>query len=163
MNSEVKATPSNSRFCLFIVDSVQVVYIAFIIHTFLIQTKEKLPVLTIYHNPRCSKSRQTLALITDSKCAHSIRLYLSEVPTIDELTTLQQQLGLTNVIEMMRVKEPEFAQAELSSTSSNDTLLAAIVAYPKLLERPIVSNGTQAVIGRPPENVNVLINLALNA
>lgn len=118
--------------------------------------------LTIYHNPRCSKSRQTLALITDSECAHSIRLYLSDAPTRDELTTLQQQLGLANVIDMMRINEPEFAQAQLSLTSSNDTLLAAIVASPKLLERPIVTNGTKAVIGRPPENVNVLINLELN-
>lgn len=114
--------------------------------------------LTIYHNPRCSKSRQTLALITDSQSAHTIRLYLSEAPTIDELSTLQQQLGLNNVIEMMRVKEPEFAQAGLNSESSHDSLLAAIVAFPKLLERPIVTNGAKAIIGRPPENVNVLIN-----
>lgn len=114
--------------------------------------------LTIYHNPRCSKSRQTLALIEHSQCAHEVRLYLAQTPSIDELHTLQTQLGLDNAIGMMRVKEPEFALCNLSHSADNDTLLAAIVQYPKLLERPIVTDGKQAVIGRPPENVNTLIN-----
>ena len=113
--------------------------------------------LTIYHNPRCSKSRQTLALLDAANTEHSVHLYLNEPLDPDELNALKLSLKVNSCMEMIRTKEPEFKIAKLSATSSEDELLSALVQYPKLLERPIVSNGTQAIIGRPPENVNVLL------
>jgi arsenate reductase len=75
----------------------------------------------------------------------------------DELHALKSALQVNSFMDMMRTKEPEFKTAQLSRTSSENDLLNALIQYPKLLERPIVSNGTQAIIGRPPENVNVLL------
>lgn len=113
--------------------------------------------LTIYHNPRCSKSRQTLALLNVANVAHRVYLYLNEPLGPDELNALKSALQVNSFMDMMRTKEPEFKTARLSATSSENELLNALVQYPKLLERPIVSNGTKAIIGRPPENVNVLL------
>lgn len=111
--------------------------------------------LTIYHNPRCSKSRQTLELITENS-AQEIKIieYLKEPIDQTEIKKLLQLLSCTP-IEMMRVKEAEFKEQNLKGTN-DDTLINAMVNTPKLIERPIVSNGDKAVIGRPPENALAL-------
>lgn len=107
--------------------------------------------LTIYHNPRCSKSRQTLALIEDNKQAVTIVEYLKNPLNADEIAAL---LGLLAIepIAMMRTKEAEFIDQKLAG-ADRDTLIAAMVATPKLMERPIVTSAHAAIIGRPPENV----------
>lgn len=112
--------------------------------------------LTIYHNPRCSKSRQTLALIEEANAEVKVVEYLKTPLTKASIQSLQQQLNVP-IIEMMRTKEEEFKQQNLK-TANEQALLEALVATPKLLERPIVTNGKQAIIGRPPENVLTLIN-----
>jgi arsenate reductase len=112
--------------------------------------------LTIYHNPRCSKSRQTLALIEENKQEVSIVEYLK---TPLDKTTIEQLLTLLSLSPraMMRTKESEYAEQNLA-TADDATLIAAMVTTPKLIERPIVSDGKNAIIGRPPENVLSLIN-----
>lgn len=112
--------------------------------------------LTVYHNPRCSKSRQTLALIDAVGAEYQVHLYLKSPLDADELHTLKKALQLNSFLDMMRPKEADFKTAQLTSASSEIDFVNALVNYPKLLERPIVTNGSQAVIGRPPENVNVL-------
>lgn len=114
--------------------------------------------LTIYHNPRCSKSRQTLALIEENNQDVSIVEYLKT--PLDE-TQIKHLLSLLNVspIEMMRTKESEFAEQNLKGADDN-TLITAMVSTPKLIERPIVTNEKNAIIGRPPENVLTLFNNA---
>ena len=107
--------------------------------------------LTIYHNPRCSKSRQTLALITDNQQAHTVVEYLKTPLNKETILSLKQQLGV-DLIAMMRSKESEFKEQNLAD-ADDETLLDAMVNTPKLIERPIVSNGKKAIIGRPPENV----------
>lgn len=111
--------------------------------------------LTIYHNPRCSKSRQTLELIKENS-AQEIKIieYLKEPINQAEIEKLLQLLSCTP-IEMMRVKEAEFREQNLKGASES-TLIEAMVNTPKLIERPIVSNGDKAVIGRPPENALAL-------
>jgi arsenate reductase len=111
--------------------------------------------LTIYHNPRCSKSRQTLALIEENNQEVCIVEYLKT--PLDE-ATIKSLLSLLNMspIEMMRTKEVEFKEQNLENSSA-EQLIKAMVNTPKLIERPIVSNGTNAIIGRPPENVLTLI------
>ena len=105
--------------------------------------------LTIYHNPRCSKSRQTLELVKENTEQElTIVEYLKTPLAPAEITQLLKQLDCTP-IEMMRVKEIEFKEQNLKGADDN-TLIAAMAATPKLIERPIVSNGTKAVIGRPP-------------
>ncbi|QOL25183.1 arsenate reductase (glutaredoxin) [Thalassotalea sp. LPB0316] len=111
--------------------------------------------LTIYHNPRCSKSRQTLQLIEENNADVTVVEYLKTPLTRAQLTELQAQLGVS-VIDMMRTKEAEFKEQNLKG-ADDATLLEAMVNTPKLVERPIVSNGEKAVIGRPPENVLALI------
>ena len=111
--------------------------------------------LTIYHNPRCSKSRQTLALIEDSGTNVNIVEYLKTPLTADEIKTLQRALNVP-AIEMMRTKELEFKEQNLKG-ADEATLVAAMVNTPKLIERPIVVKGDKAVIGRPPENVESLL------
>lgn len=114
--------------------------------------------LQILHNPRCSKSRQTLQLLKDQGHEPDVIEYLKNPLNLAELTRLQSLLGLQNPIEMMRTKEPEFAELNLSTTdSSAQTLLTAMSSCPKLIERPIVISGDKARIGRPPESVLEII------
>ena len=108
--------------------------------------------ITILHNPRCSKSRQTLALVEEQGAELTVREYLKEPLSADELRQLIAALGVTP-IELVRTKEEEFKLAGLTKESSSDALIAAMVEYPKLMERPVVINGDKARIGRPPEQV----------
>ncbi|MCI2284099.1 arsenate reductase (glutaredoxin) [Colwellia sp. MSW7] len=111
--------------------------------------------LTIYHNPRCSKSRETLELIkTNSNKEINVIEYLKNPinqETIEKLLTLLA----CSPIEMMRVKETEFTEQNLKG-ADDKTLIAAMAATPKLIERPIVTDGKKAVIGRPPQNALAL-------
>lgn len=111
--------------------------------------------LTIYHNPRCSKSRQTLELVQQNSTKElTIIEYLKQPLTRVEITQLLSLLSC-KPIDMMRVKDSEFKEQNLAS-ASDEQLIDAMVTTPKLIERPIVSNGNQAIIGRPPENVLAL-------
>jgi len=111
--------------------------------------------LTIYHNPRCSKSRQTLALIEEQNHEVTVVEYLKNPLNVTEIETLLTLLNVS-LLEMMRTKEAEFKEQNLSQ-ADNATLIAAMAATPKLIERPIVSDQTRAIIGRPPENVLTLM------
>ena len=108
--------------------------------------------VTIWHNPRCSKSRQTLALLQDNGVTPEIRLYLNVPPTEQELLDVQAMLG-GPVLGFTRTGEKTFRELGLTKTSGDADLLAALVAHPILIERPIVIANGQARIGRPPENV----------
>jgi len=113
--------------------------------------------MRIYHNPRCSKSRQTLDIIRAAGVEPEIVLYLETPPSADELKTLVKKLGI-EPRSLLRKGEEAYKAAGLSDkTLSGDQLIAAMVEFPKLIERPIVVKGAQAVLGRPPENVNALL------
>lgn len=110
--------------------------------------------VVIYHNPRCSKSRETLTLLEEKGVTPEIVKYLDDTPSIEALKTIFKQLGFTSVRDMMRTKEVEYKEQELAEASVTDEqLFEAMVATPKLIERPIVTNNNQARIGRPPEQV----------
>ncbi|CAH0524980.1 arsenate reductase (glutaredoxin) [Vibrio hippocampi] len=108
--------------------------------------------VTIYHNPRCSKSRETLALVEDKGFSPEIVKYLDTPPTVEQLQTLFQQLELTAVRDMMRTKEALYKELQLAQ-ASDEALFAAMAANPKLIERPIVVHQGKAKLGRPPEQV----------
>jgi len=108
--------------------------------------------ITIWHNPRCSKSRQTLALLQNRGLEVTERRYLEEVPTEADLRNALTLLGLP-AIEIMRTKDPEFRAKGLSKTSDEASLITAMAATPKLIERPIVFANGKAALGRPPESV----------
>jgi len=109
--------------------------------------------LTIYHNPRCSKSRQTLSLLQDQGLEPEIVLYLETPPSAETLTLLLKQLGL-DARQLLRRGEQEYKDQNLADASlSEQQLIDAMAKYPKLIERPIVVNGQRAAIGRPPEAV----------
>lgn len=112
---------------------------------------------TLYHNPRCSKSRQTLALLQEQGIEPEIIEYLQAPPSLAALQHLQQLLGVP-ALQMLRAKENVFAELNLDKDGQTDTeLLQAAAANPILLERPIVVCGDKAVIGRPPENALELL------
>lgn len=109
--------------------------------------------ITIYHNPRCSKSRETLKLLQEKGIEPNVREYLKDVPSAEELQTVLNALGI-NARELLRTKEAEYKEAGLNDTSlDDDAIIDAMTRFPKLIERPIVINGDQARIGRPPESV----------
>ena len=108
--------------------------------------------ITIYHNPRCTKSRQTLALLQEQGVEPEVIEYLNTPLDADALRAVVAKLGVS-AQDIVRVKEAEYAEAGLSSDSSEEAVIEALVQYPKLMERPIVVSGDNAVIGRPPENV----------
>lgn len=107
--------------------------------------------LTLWHNPRCSKSRQTLALLEQNGHAPIIRLYLSDAPDDIALRAAAAALGGT-AINMMRADDAAFKSLGISPTD-DDALFAAMVENPALIERPILFAGPRAAIGRPPESV----------
>lgn len=108
---------------------------------------------TIYHNPRCSKSRQTLELLHEKNIEPEVVEYLKNPPSREQLLELLDMLGL-EPRQLMRTKEPEYKEQGLDDESlSRDQLIEAMLATPKLIERPIVVNNGKAAIGRPPESV----------
>lgn len=112
--------------------------------------------ITLWHNPRCSKSRQALALIEKAGVDVSLRRYLEDAPTRNEIIAARDALGLT-AIEMMRTGEKVFKELNLTSDSPEDALIDAMAAHPILIERPIALGQSGAVIGRPPEAVKALL------
>ncbi len=109
--------------------------------------------LTIYHNPRCSKSREALRLIEERDIEPQVVRYLETPPDAPTLDALLQLLGL-GPRELMRHKEPEYQELGLDDPSlSREALIAAMVAHPRLIERPIVVKDGRAILGRPPERV----------
>ena len=109
--------------------------------------------VTIYHNPKCSKSRQTLALIEEQGINPTIIEYLKDVPTAETISDVLTKLDI-EPRDLMRRKEAEYAENELASEDlSRGQLIEAMVAHPRLIERPIVLSGDKAAIGRPPEDV----------
>ena len=114
--------------------------------------------VVIYHNPRCSKSRETLALLEEQGVSPKVVKYLEETPSVATLKTLFSQLGFTSVRDMMRTKEAEYKEQNLEDSSvSDEQLFEAMVQTPKLIERPIVVNGAKAALGRPPEQVLAIL------
>lgn len=109
--------------------------------------------VTIYHNPRCSKSRQTLALLEARGLQPRVVEYLKTPPDRAMLAGLLGKLGIP-ARELLRQNEPEFTALGLGDTSlSDDALIDAMAAHPRLIERPIVVAGRRARVGRPPEAV----------
>ena len=107
----------------------------------------------IYHNPRCSKSRETLKLLQAKGIEPEIIEYLKTPPTEQELADILDLLGL-EPRDLMRKKEKEYKENGLDDESlSREQLIAAMVKFPRLIERPIVLANGKAAIGRPPENV----------
>ncbi len=108
---------------------------------------------TIYHNPRCSKSRQTLELLRDKGVEPTVVEYLKTPPTREELERILEMLRM-EPRNLMRRKEKEYKELGLDDPSlGREQLIDAMVAHPRLIERPIVVEGNRAAIGRPPEKV----------
>ena len=109
--------------------------------------------ISLYHNPRCSKSRQTLALLEERGIEPEIIKYLETPPDVATITGLLDKLGIS-AIELIRRGEAPFAELGLAGREGDDAaLIEAMVSHPVLIQRPIVVSGEQARIGRPPENV----------
>ena len=106
--------------------------------------------VTIYHNPRCSKSRQTLALLHDKGIEPTVIEYLDDMPSADQLKGVLANLGL-GPRDILRTKEAK--EEGLDPALDGAALIDAIVANPRVMQRPIVVSGNKACIGRPPERV----------
>lgn len=112
---------------------------------------------TIYHNPRCSKSRQTLELLQQNKIEPEVVLYLETPPDAATIKSLLGKLGI-GARDLLRTGEDAYKENNLKDRNlSDDDLIAAMVKFPKLIQRPIVVKGDKAVLGRPPENALDLI------
>lgn len=109
--------------------------------------------IQILHNPRCSKSRQTLALLEEKGIEPEIIKYLDTPPTAAELKAILQKLKIS-ARDLLRKGEDDYKSLNLADTSlTEDQLIEAMISHPKLIERPIVIKDGQAKIGRPPESV----------
>ena len=109
--------------------------------------------VSIYHNPRCSKSRQTLALLEERGIEPEMVLYLETPPDKKTLKEVLQKLGIS-ARQLLRTGDDAYKENNLADDSlSEEQLIDAMVANPKLIERPIVINGDKAALGRPPEQV----------
>lgn len=111
--------------------------------------------MTIYHNPRCKKSRETLQIIRDQGMEPDIVEYLKNPPEPEELRELLRKLGM-KAEDIVRKGEKEFKEHFKGKDLSQEEWLKALKQHPKMIERPIVVEGERAVLGRPPENVQEL-------
>ncbi len=112
--------------------------------------------MKIYHNPRCSKSRETLQLIKDAGVDVEIVEYLKAIPTTDDLKTILMKLNLKPT-DILRKGEAVYKEKFKNSNFNDDEWIKVMIEYPKLIERPIVVKGNKAILGRPPQNVLDLI------
>jgi arsenate reductase len=112
--------------------------------------------ITVYHNPRCSKSRFALAYLDDKKVEYEIVEYLKDVPTKQELTSIIEMLGIRPE-ELIRKGETEFKENFKGKELTNNEWIDAMIRFPKLIERPIVIKNNKAVIARPAERIDELV------
>ncbi len=112
--------------------------------------------IKIYHNPRCSKSRQGVAILTESGKDFEIVKYLEDIPTKQELSAIINTLGITPK-ELIRTNEKIWKEKYKDKELNDDELLSAMVENPKLIERPIVITQNKGVVGRPPEKIKELL------
>lgn len=126
------------------------------LHEFEGQMKAAAEAVTIYHNPKCSKSRETLALIQASGITPRVVEYLKTPPSEAELAAIVRKLGVAPA-ELVRTGERVFQEKYSGKTLSDAEWIKALVADPILMQRPIVVRGDAAVIGRPPENAKRLL------
>ncbi len=117
---------------------------------------KNIQMIKIYHNPRCSKSRQGLEILKNSKKEFEIVKYLEEIPTEKELTEIIKLLDITP-FQLVRKTEKIWKENYKGKELSDSEIIKAMVANPKLIERPIIINNNKAVIGRPPENIISII------
>ncbi len=106
----------------------------------------------IWHNPRCSKSRQALALVKNKGIEPTIVEYLTDTPSENDIRQVLVKLGL-NPHDIIRKGEAIYKELELSAESSDTVLITAMIGHPNLIERPIVIRGDKARLGRPPKDV----------
>jgi arsenate reductase len=114
------------------------------------------PSVTIWHNPRCSKSRGALALLTEHGVDPDVVRYLDEAPTREQLVDVLRRLGTDDPRSIIRTGEAQYRELGLAG-ADREALLDALVANPILIERPIVLVGDRAVVARPPERVLELL------
>ena len=112
--------------------------------------------IKFYHNPRCSKSRQALALLQKEGVQLQIIEYLKHPPNFETLSEIIRKLNC-KPIDIMRTKESVFRDLSLNSAKKDEELIQSIIEYPILIERPIVVSKTKAILGRPPENVLTIL------
>lgn len=110
----------------------------------------------IWHNPRCSKSRQTLQLLQEHGIEPEVRLYLQDPPSRAELDRVLKALD-REPRELMRINEPPYKELGLGEVTSRAKLIEAMVEHPALIERPVVIRGDRAALGRPPEAVLTIL------
>jgi len=113
--------------------------------------------MKILHNPRCRKSREGLKILEDSGQDFTIVEYLKEPLTEEQLSEVLSKLGMS-AMDLVRKNEKEWKENFKGRELSEEEVVAAMVAHPKLIERPIVISGDRAVVGRPPENISQLLN-----
>lgn len=112
--------------------------------------------MKIYHNPRCSKSREGLQILENSGKEFETVLYLENPPTAKVIKEIIKMLGI-NPIELVRTGEADWKENYKGKDLSDDEIIKTLAAYPKLIERPIVVMGEKAVVGRPPEIIRELL------
>ena len=113
--------------------------------------------IKIYHNPRCGKSREGLAILENSRKDFEIIKYLENVPTKKELEAILKILGISPM-ELVRTNEAIWKEKFKGKSMTDDEVIAAMIAFPKLIERPIVIKDSKGVVGRPPEKIKDLLN-----
>lgn len=109
--------------------------------------------IEIWHNPRCSKSRETLQLLESKGISPEVTLYLEDTPSAKQIQDVLTKLGIS-ARELLRTSEDAYKELNLKDKDLSDTaLIEAMASHPKLIQRPIVINGSKAKLGRPPEDV----------
>jgi len=111
---------------------------------------------TIWHNPRCSKSRQTMGILEENGIEAEVVKYLEETPSVGEIKAVLKKLNIS-ARELMRTKEAIYKELGLKDENDEQKLIEAMAAHPKLIERPVVIKDDKAVLGRPPEKVLELL------
>ena len=114
--------------------------------------------VTIWHNPRCSKSRQALAILDELETPKDVIKYLEEHPSKEQIKNIFKMLGYKSPRDMMRTKEDLYKELNLKEETDDEKLFEAMAQNPKLIERPIVIKGDKAIIARPPESVTEFLN-----
>jgi len=120
---------------------------------FMIYTEK---MIKIYHNPRCTKSREGLAILKESGQEFEIREYLKDTPTLNELKEVINLLKM-NPIDLVRKNETIWKESYKGKNLSDEAIIIAMIENPKLIERPIVVNNQKAIVGRPPLNIKQII------